>query len=250
MLAVHQVPTCFCGDRTRGLIRACCTPPANGPYKPASFTLCQVVPRGWKQTSNLTPHQPKSTPKTEQHTTKKNSLCTWNRSSSVRDTGGQAMACTQLLGGGQGGGGGQHTGKHVPQMDGRDPLNRQWPRPPTQKRPLEGVHEEEAVEPDSTLHRARATSAGLTSHWRHASRRTHRRRRGGGLGYRDRLGRRSSGAAKRLGAIDFWGGGGLQAKMSWRSPLTSQYRDQGSELSSAAMIPQMTEVADLTRSED
>ena len=41
--------------------------------------------------------------------------------------------------------------------------------------------------------------------------------------------------------------------MSWRSLLTVLEvtpRDQGSELSSATMIPQMTVVADLTRSED
>ena len=49
--------------------------------------------------------------------------------------------------------------------------------------------------------------------------------------------------------------GGVQTKMSSRGPRTSRLlevtpRDQGSELSSATMIPQMTVVADLTRSED
>ena len=38
-----------------------------------------------------------------------------------------------------------------------------------------------------------------------------------------------------------------QTKMSWRSLLTSH---QGSELSSATMIPQMTVVLDVTHSED
>ena len=47
-------------------------------------------------------------------------------------------------------------------------------------------------------------------------------------------------------ALFFW----VLTKMSWRGPLTSQYSRQGSELSSATMIPQMTVVADLTRSED
>ena len=43
-----------------------------------------------------------------------------------------------------------------------------------------------------------------------------------------------------------------QTKMSWRSLLASQVTpwNQGSELSSATRIPQMTVVADLTRSED
>ena len=34
-----------------------------------------------------------------------------------------------------------------------------------------------------------------------------------------------------------------QTKMSWRSLLTSTPRDQGSELSTAMMIPQMTALA-------
>ena len=44
-----------------------------------------------------------------------------------------------------------------------------------------------------------------------------------------------------------------QTKMSWRSLLTVLEVtpwDQGSELSSATVIPQMTVIADLTRSED